>query len=405
MRILLVSSFLPYPLTSGGHIRLYNLLKQLSKRHSVTLICEKRSYQTQGDIECVEKVCEKVFYVERKKQWSFSNILRTGLSAYPFLLVGHTSLEMTHVTAQELERNAYDLIHVETSYVMQNLPPINIPIVLAEHNIEYFVYRRFVTSVPFFIKPLLLFDIMKLKYWEEHFWERVTKLVAVSEEEKKLMGREDVVVVPNGVDLTKFIIQNSEFRIDKKEKRVLFIGDFRWVQNKDAVEWILREIWPVINGKWKMENKHSLSLRDGKLILWVVGRKIPDSIKTLTTDKNVIFDENASEDTLEIFKKADVLLAPIRVGGGTSFKILEAMASGVLVVTTPLGIEGIEAQHNKEVLVGDNAESLASHILKVLQDEELSRDISKNARKLIEEKYDWEIIVKKLEEVYQSVIA
>ncbi|MBI3092889.1 MAG: glycosyltransferase [Candidatus Levybacteria bacterium] len=403
MKILLISSFLPYPLTSGGHIRLYNLLKQLSKRHSITLICEKRSYQTQSDIEYVEKVCKKVLYVERKKQWSFTNILRTGLSAYPFLLVGHTSLEMTRLIIQELKRNAYDLIHVETSYVMQNLPSSDIPVVLVEHNIEYLVYKRFVKNAPFFVKPLLLFDIMKLKYWEEQFWERVTKLVAVSEEEKRLMKRDDVAVVPNGVDLAKFKIQNSKFKIGRKEKRALFIGDFRWVQNRDAVQWLLTVIWPEIRNPKSLPAGRQGEIRNPKL--WIVGKKIPDSIKKLGNDQDVVFDENAPEDAAEIFKNADVLLSPIRVGGGTSFKILEAMASGVSVVTTSLGIEGIEAEDGKEVLIADDVKGLANNIIRVIGDEKMYREIAQKARKVVEEKYDWEIIVKKLEEVYQSVVA
>ncbi|MBI3069737.1 MAG: glycosyltransferase family 4 protein, partial [Candidatus Levybacteria bacterium] len=361
------------------------------------------SYQTQSDIEYVEKVCKKVLYVERKKQWSFTNILRTGLSAYPFLLVGHTSLEMTRLIIQELKRNAYDLIHVETSYVMQNLPSSDIPVVLVEHNIEYLVYKRFVKNAPFFVKPLLLFDIMKLKYWEEQFWERVTKLVAVSEEEKRLMKRDDVAVVPNGVDLAKFKIQNSKFKISRKEKRVLFIGDFRWVQNRDAVQWLLTVIWPEIRNPKSLPAGRQGEIRNPKL--WIVGKKIPDSIKKLGNDQDVVFDENAPEDAAEIFKNADVLLSPIRVGGGTSFKILEAMASGVSVVTTSLGIEGIQAEDGKEVLIADDVKGLANNIIRVIGDEKMYREIAQKARKVVEEKYDWEIIVKKLEEVYQSVVA
>ncbi|MDO8461105.1 MAG: glycosyltransferase, partial [bacterium] len=87
---------------------------------------------------------------------------------------------------------------------------------------------------------------------------------------------------------------------------MLFIGDVRGMQNRDAVKWIREEIWPEISSKLKVESS--------KLILWIVGRDIPDSLKQLTTDKNVIFDENAPKETSEIFRKADVLLAPIRVG-------------------------------------------------------------------------------------------
>lgn len=398
MKILIVSSFLPYPLFSGGHVRLFNLVKLLGKRHEITLICEKRSYQTEQDIKTVEKICKKVVVVERKKQWQLSNILRAGFSFYPFLLVGHDNAILKKEIEILLSTNTFDVIHVETFYVMQNLPKnVSIPVVLVEHNIEYLVYERYVKQAPFFIRPLLAIDIAKLQYWERLFWRRAAKLVAVSEQEKRLMDRDDVEIVPNGVDVEKFKIQNTKFKSINREKRILFIGDFKWMQNCDSVEWILKEIWPSFVSRFARTTAGK-----PKIKLWIVGRKIPQSIRKLTIDPDVIFDENAPKDTEKIFDQADILLAPIRVGGGTSYKILEAMASGVPVVTTSLGIEGIDARNNDDVLIADSTEGLASKTIELLEDQEKYLRLVKNARILIEKKYDWKIIVKQLEKIYES---
>lgn len=390
MKILVVSSFLPYPLFSGGNIRLYNIIKELAKKHTLTLVCEKRPYQTEVDIAAVKKYCETVITVERKKQWSFANVLRTGFSPFPFLLVGHTNDEMRRAISLLLNQKSFDVIHVETFYVMHNLPDTPLPVVLVEHNIEYLVYKRYTQRASLLLRPLLYFDVIKLKYWEEVFWSKATRLVAVSEEEKKIMRREDTEVVPNGVDVERFSIK--DLRLMNKEKKILFIGDFRWIQNRDAVSWILKEIWPkiILNSQFSTLN----------LKLWIVGKHIPDSVKRLTNDQNVIFDENAPVETPEIFAKADILLAPIRIGGGTSFKILEAMASGVPVITTSLGREGIEARDKKEVLIADTAEDILNAVVSLLGNQEQYKEIAINARRLIEAKYDWKIIVKKLEEVY-----
>src|SRR3989344_1422530 len=94
MKILLISSFLPYPLLSGGNIRLYNLLKYLHKDHEITLVCEKRDFQKESDIKRVEEVCFRVITISRKKQWSLSNLLKTAVSSKPFLMVGHELPEM-----------------------------------------------------------------------------------------------------------------------------------------------------------------------------------------------------------------------------------------------------------------------------------------------------------------------
>ena len=398
MNILLVSSYLPYPLFSGGHIRLYNLIKELSSKHRITLICEKRDNQGEIDIAELKKLCKKVIVIPRRKQWSVSNILKTGLSTSPFLITGHTLPEMKKEITRELNESQFDLIHVETSYVMQNIPETHIPIILVEHNVEYLVYKRFADQAPLPIKLLLSVDVMKLKSWEEAMWRKATKLVAVSEFEKGIMSkiRKDVNIVSNGVDINKFKVESSKLKVDGKEKTILFIGEFKWVQNRDAVAWIINEIWPKLRAEF-------IPSMDNGIKLWVVGRSIPQSVRNLTTDKSVIFDENASKETEEIFKKSDLLLAPIRVGGGTSFKVLEAMASGVPVVTTDLG-NAIEGKEDLEIVVAEEAEDFVKKIKKLLEDKAFYETISVNSRKLIEKKFNWKKIASDLNEVYESVL-
>jgi polysaccharide biosynthesis protein PslH len=398
MNILIVSSFLPYPLFSGGHIRLFNLIKQLSAKHKLTLICEKRLSQTDEDCAEVEKYCQKVITVPRKKQWSLPTIIKTGISINPFLTTGHTNFLMKQEITTALIKNNYDLIHAETFYILQNIPKTAIPIVLAEHNIEYLVYQRYLDNAPIYLKPLLIFDILKLKRSESKAWDRATKLIAVSNEDKRIMNRNNVAVIPNGVDLHTFTFRGKRENIsfeNKNEKSILYIGDFKWIQNRDAIRWIISDIWPYLLRE--LDSKFRIKL-------WIVGRNIPQDIKSLNKFDSIIFDENAPSKTSEIYKKADLLLAPLRVGGGTSFKILEAMSCGVAVVTTTLGIKGIEAIADREALVGNDTQTIVKKTAKILCDTDLYNEVIQNARKLIEEKYDWEIIAKQLDLVYKSVI-
>ncbi|HYM65333.1 MAG TPA: glycosyltransferase family 4 protein, partial [Candidatus Sulfotelmatobacter sp.] len=363
MKILMISSYLPYPLYSGGHIRLYNLIKNLKDEHEITLICEKRKNQNKQDIEEVEKICKKVIAVDRKKQWSLENILKTGFSMEPFLFKGHENKEMKLIIQDELVREKYDLIHVETSYVYQNLPKVSIPVVLVEHNIEYLVYKRFAKHANPILKPFLYTDILKLKKKEEEIWKKVTKLVAVSDVEKRLMKRQDVSVVSNGVDTEIFKFRN--FEAIAEEKRILFIGDFKWIQNKDTLDFILTDVWP------KVLNKLDDMGKNINPKLWIVGKNIPESFKKMGNPQNVIFDEKNTEETPIIFNKSYILLSPLRVAGGTSYKILEAMSSGTAVVTTSLGIERLEAKNQTQALASETAEGLSENVCELLLDKSL----------------------------------
>ncbi len=380
MRILVVSSFLPYPLHSGGHVRLYNLILRLSKSHEIVLVCEKRANQRREDVEEVSKICSRVYTFERRKQWSVGNILKTGFSMNSFLITGHTNSQMKATIEKLLQQEKFDLIHVETSYVFQNIPEkVNIPVVLAEHNLEYMVYRRFAQSAPVVLRPLLYVDTVKLEKTERAFWKKATKLVAVSESEGRIMATD--AIVPNGVDTDKFKPAGGG-------DRILFIGDFKWLQNRDSAQRILKDIWPKLKVKQK---------------LWIVGRKIPDYLKNMGGE-DVIFDENSPADTYEIYKKSKILLAPIKVGGGTSFKILESMASGVPVVTTYLGNAGINAVNGQSIIIAKTDEEFVEAVNNLLGNSAFYEKISKNARKLIEEKYDWDVIVGKLENAYREAL-
>ena len=397
----MISSYLPYPLFSGGQVRLYNLIKELSARHEITLICEKRHHQTAADITEVKKICKEVITVERKKQWSVSNVFKAGFSSNSFLVTGHTTADFTKKIQQTLADNTFDVIHIETYYVAENLPETSIPVVLAEHNIEYQVYEKFMNRAPLVLKPLLKLDIRKIRKEEEKLWKKVAAVVAVSREDQKVIKQSgvDSFLVSNGVNTDQFGFKNLQKAIDQKEKRILFLGDFKWIQNRDSVTFIIKEIWPFIK-ELGSKNKE-LSIK-----LWIVGRSIPDSIRSLTSDPTVLFDEQSSNlPTEKIFQEASILLAPIRIGGGTSYKILESMSSGTPVVTMQMSADALSAKDGQDIMVGNSAKELAEKSLQLLQNENLYQKISQNGRALVEQNYTWKEIGKKLEGVYEKVVS
>ncbi len=399
MKILIISSYLPYPLFSGGQVRLYNLIKELSGKHEITLICEKRPHQTEDDIREVEKICKKVVTVARRKQWSLKNVAKSATSLHSFLVTGHTQPEMQQMIRDGLVREKFDLIHVETFYVMQNLPMTSLPVVLVDHNIEYQVYKKFMDRAPLPLRPLLALDIAKIKREEEASWKQATKVVGVSVEDKKVMESAGLqpAIVPNGVNIDQFAFKEKKKILLRQgfggQRKILFIGDFKWIQNQDTAQFLIKEVWPKLDFPFAVK-------------LWFVGRHIPVAIKKLTDDPDIMFDEKSSEKpTPEIFQEADVLLAPIRVGGGTSYKILESMSCGTPVVTMPMSAAAINAKDGEHLLIGRTAEELAEKTVEILTDDKFYKNIAENGRRLIEENYSWKKIAKALENVYKGVLS
>jgi glycosyltransferase involved in cell wall biosynthesis len=394
MNILVISSYLPYPLHSGGDVRLYNLLLRLGKRHDVTLVCEMRPFQTKKDKESVEKICNEVFVVKRKKQWSLGNIIRTAFSSHSFLITGHTLPEMTELITALISEKSFDLIHVETSYVFQNLPHVSLPIVLAEHNIEYQVYEKYTDTSPFFLRPFLSLDVKKLRKEEEGFWRKADVVVTVSEKEKKVLDGVGIrsEIVPNGVDTKVFQLKKTEDIFEKKEKKVLFIGDYKWIQNQNTIRWILSEIWPEIEKNTEKDVK-----------LWLIGRNMPQDIKNAATDR-IIIEGVSQRPAHELFSEAFVLLSPLKVAGGTQYKILESLAVGTPVITTRLGVGGLKKESQESILLGDSPEEMAEQMKRLLGDEKLYKKIAEEGRVFIEKHYGFDAIAEKLIKVYDEVV-
>jgi len=392
MKILMITPYLPYPLLSGGQIRSYNLLKHLAKKHEITLVSFIRQKEETESIEKLKGFCQDVEVVLRRKAWSPVNILLSGFSHLPFLVAIYYSPQAKKIISDLLEKEKFDLIHAETFYVMPNIPKTSVPIILVEQTVEYLVYDHFVQTLRFSpAKVLLSYDVLKIKFWERHFWQKAKKVVAMSKSDQQVMKTQvtklDADIVPNGVD-SQFFAQTQ--RKKTKQPTVLFVGNFRWLQNREAVEFLVSKVWPQI----------IQILPRAKL--WIVGRNPTDSVRKLAKNSQIIVDDKVG-DIRWAYAASDVMLAPIFGPGGTRFKILEAMASGLPVVTTTTGIEGVPASDKKEVIIADDAQRLAKSTTELLSDRQLSQTLAVNAKKLIAKHFDWSEISLKLDQIYREV--
>lgn len=391
MKILMFTPYVPYPPNSGGQTRTFNLIKNLSKKHEITSFSFLRADQPKPDLTELRKYCRKVEIFGRKKAWaSPEKLLVTAFSPFPYLVNMYRSSRVTDAISTELTTEKYDLIHVETYYIMPNIAATPVPVLLAEQTIEYLVYQHFTETTRLWpVKPFLYVDVVKHKYWEKYFWQRAKKVVAMSQADKDKMKELapdlDVGIVPNGVDMDYF---SQSVAKPSKNTKYLFVGNFNWLQNREAVEILVKEIWPKI----KKELPEST--------LWIVGRSPTTSIKNLAGDGVEVSED--VEDIRTAYQGSTVLLAPLFGGGGTRYKILEAMASDLPVVSTGIGIEGIGAVDRKHALINNNNNQLAKLAIEAARNKNLARALAANAKKLVAENFDWGKISASLEKIYEE---
>lgn len=392
MKILMLTPYLPYPLLTGGQTRSYNLIKRLSSLgHEITLFSLVKSSDERKYVGQLEKFCKEVQVFNRsEKPWTLGNILRTGFSFYPFLVIRNWAAGEKSAIAEKLRAEKFDLIHAETFYVMPHIPETKIPILLVEQTIEYLVYSHYAQSHRnLLLRPFLYFDVLKMKYWEKRFWSQANKVVAMSLEDKQIMLSElpglDVGIVPNGVDSDFF---GKPIALRSKIPVVLYLGNFTWLQNREAVDVLVEEVWPKIK-------TDILSAK-----LWIIGKAAQKFFPGLSTD-DIRVEEVG--DVREVYQQASVLVAPIYGGGGTRYKNFEAFASGLPVVTTSIGIGGIDAKDGVEVLVRDKPIDIAKAAIELLTDPKLAKDIAKMAKKLVKDKFDWDPIAETLSRIYEQL--
>lgn len=394
MKILMLTPYLPYPLLSGGQIRTYNLLKKLATKHEITLFALIKTEAERQFIPEIAKYAKKVKVFKRsEKPFTLRNIVKTATSSYPFLVVRNHVPETIDAIHQELISDKYDLIHAETFYMMPHLPATNIPIILVEQTIEYLGYESYAKRASMLIKPFLQIDINKIKRWEKFYWKMSDKLIVMSEEDKQFIGKQikdvnKIAVVSNGVDTGWFAQKKRQL---PSEPTILSVGTFKWLPNVEAVNFLVKQVWPLI--KQKITNAH----------LWIVGNAPTKEVYHYQKLDSSITVTGGIPDIRDAFKKSHLLIAPVFSGKGTRYKILEAMASGTPVVGTPTAVEGLGVKHNEHVLTANDAKQLANLAIKVFRDQSLWQKLAKNGQQFVAKHYDWQRISQKLDKIYEEI--
>jgi polysaccharide biosynthesis protein PslH len=262
---------------------------------------------------------------------------------------------------------------------------------LTDHDVSYVKARRLAAQArnPA-LKLFYYLEALKLKQLESRVFSELDLGIAVSEPDRqhleRLCPKGRFVVVENGVDVRAFVPDQNLV----EPNALVWVGGFHHSPNCEAVRFFLDEIYPRI----KQEK--------AEIMFYVVGSGVPDWLRRRATSDPSIVLTGYVDDPLPYIQRATVFVAPILSGGGTKLKVLEAMAVGKAIVSTSIGVEGIEGKDQEHFMVADRPEAFSSAVASLLNDDIFRERLGANARKRAMEKYDWEAICEAISGIYQS---
>ncbi len=380
---LVVLPQVPYPPDSGGKLRSFHLLKLMTQRYSnLYLLTFFLSRQDKDNLSSLESILQIRAEGLPQKKGMFKIILDAGWDK-PWVLEKYFSdLMLSRIT--KMVKNDHWLIHFDhphtgqyVLYLAGRVDRSKVRFRMDAHNLEWVIAKRTAERYPWF-NLIFSWQAERMKVWETRISKVVDSLWVVSQEDKmgfvKLGAEpEKVVVVPNGVDLER--IRFREYT--GKEKDIVFVGSMDWLPNEDGVLFFLREIWPIIQK----------ARPDVRFI--IVGKNPSERIKKFVSNKVIV--TGLVQDVLPYIYDSALEVVPLRIGGGSRLKILEAMSAGRAVVSTSIGCEGIACEDGRDILIADQPEKFAEKVLLLLDDLALRKEIARQGRRLVEEKYGWQI--------------
>ncbi len=379
-KILLLSQLYPYPPVSGGRIKTLNTIKCLAKEYNIYAIFISEEIPTKKDISKLTKlgIKVKVFYsktILASVKDDLANLIKNYMKG-----ISHYVFQYTHKPAFSYINHAIakfkpDIIHVDHLNLAQYLPKEKKQIwILEHHNVEsYLLWTRFVHTSKLTRKFYLFLETFITFFYEFRTLRKFDHIFTISEPENARLKK--LFFVKNCSPQPLFYRTSPIKPIPHKNYNLVFIGTLGWPPNEDAIEWFSKSIYPKIFKEFPNTTLHII----GKPGI----RYNPDG------KKNVVL-HGFLKNFKPVFAKADVFIAPFRMGGGLRLKCMTALASGIPLVTTPLGIEGIMAKNNKECLIGRNSKEFAWAVIRLLKSSKLRDKLRKNAIKFIKEKHGQE---------------
>lgn len=400
-QLLYISGRECWPTTTGAKLRDYYLMRELSRLFSVTYL---------GFHEGPEKVrksprvpgLDSVRFVllPRPARNTMGNVLAGFVGPYPLPVMSYTSRAMRNELEELLETQRFDAVHLAAVHYYRYLESIegcrSVPKVLLDwHNIHSELVRRYAEAARNPARRLYaLRTAQLLRSLEDKLLARCDAHAVCSERERQSLASRApgarIEVIPNGVDVEYYSEGSGRGERDDRNA-VLFVGSMDYGPNIEGAVLLVREVWPVLRA------------RHPHLRLLLVGSRPAPEVRSLAQVPGVTV-TGTVEDVRSYYREASAAVVPLRVGGGTRLKIMEAMACGVPVVSTTLGAEGLGVEHGRDLLIADTAAEMAAAVASLVNDAALAGSLAEAGRALVRERYDWPISGARLRSLYGEIL-
>jgi glycosyltransferase involved in cell wall biosynthesis len=399
LRVAVVDEELPYPPTSGKRIRTLNLILRLARRHEVTYLChrnadpdEAQQAETFFHSQGIATVMVDRTVPSKSGLRFYARLAANLLSPLPYSVASHNSAALRRALRDHAARHPVDLWHCEWTPYAEALRavPGGRRLVMA-HNVESLIWQRYRDTEP---NPLKRWYIRqqwrKFESFERRAFAEADRTVAVSGEDAALVrrfGGRAVDVVDNGVD-TRYFHPAVEAR---ETGRILFLGSLDWRPNLDAVALLLDQVFPDVR-------------RQGPAArLSLVGRNPPAWLRSRVAGLEGVELHANVADVRPHLHRSGVLAVPLRIGGGSRLKILEALACGLPVVATRVGAEGLCLVPEKHLVVVNDPADMATALVRCIREPGWAQALANQGRRVVLDYYDWDILADKLERVWIDV--